>query len=748
MPVVSQINDMNRNDIQILKESSQVAPYLDRIVALADSNKKTLGFLTKDSFREQTDRGRLWIAISRNSGDFIGYLLFGGRYPALKIFQIYVRKPYRKLGVAKKLIAALVAWGEKSNYLTVSARVAADLSANRFWERAEFSLVRQESGGKSAGRMINVRVRALDTPSLLDMMTFKSMVPKVGIQHIHLEPRPMISIQTYVLDLNIFFDIVKRRIHKAEATRLISAGLDKEARVFVTPEFVEELKRNSVLNKPDPILEFARALPVLPQIPQVEIDTLLSEIELLIFPNGVTHSRQPVQSLSDLTHIAYCIHHRVTGFITREKAILAASDKLQETYFLEVLSPSDLTESTMLPSRRRFPLRVDLGSESFSIGPAAEGERGEAERFLVSRGVAQNDLSVIWHSGSNSTPRRRIIARSGGDLIAVASWDGPNRLSRPTVLYLYVEESCPFAETVIDHVLESVLRDTHLRSMRLVLLDTAIDQSKTITTALKRGFLSSFSGGTRSISRRLNKLTYSGLITSNNWNTFCVEVEKITGLGLPVKMPTLEELNHTGIVINNQSDSSICNLSLFDFETLVSPGVVLCPGRAALVIPIQIKFAKHLFVYVQAQGELFPAPEALLRVEKAYFRSARKASYFNPGSLILFYLSGSGGGTKEVIGCARITYSNILSIHDVELTLERQGVLSRFELERIANRSGKLHVFTFDNLNLFSVRVPFEFLKRGAMISGANLVTVEQLSSKHCVQILEYGFGLRRKIHE
>jgi len=96
MPVVEQIDDMNRNDIQILKESSQVAPYLDRIVALADSNKKSLGFLTKDSFREQTDRGRLWIAVSRNSRDFIGYLLFGGRYPALKIFQIYVRKPHRK----------------------------------------------------------------------------------------------------------------------------------------------------------------------------------------------------------------------------------------------------------------------------------------------------------------------------------------------------------------------------------------------------------------------------------------------------------------------------------------------------------------------------------------------------------------------------------------------------------------------------------------------------------------------------
>jgi len=175
---------MHSNDIQILKESIQVAPYLDRIVALADTNKKSLGFLTKDAFREQSDRGRLWIAVSRNSDEFMGYLLFGGRYPALKIFQVYVQKPHRKLGVGQKLITALTTWGEKTNYLTVSARVAADLPANWFWERAGFSLVRQESGGKFAGRMINIRVRALDTPSLLDMMACNSVVPKVGIQHI------------------------------------------------------------------------------------------------------------------------------------------------------------------------------------------------------------------------------------------------------------------------------------------------------------------------------------------------------------------------------------------------------------------------------------------------------------------------------------------------------------------------------------------------------------------------------------
>lgn len=735
---------MRRPTSEILMTPSQVAPYVDRVIDLADANKKALGFLQKAIFREQANQGRLWIAVSRDTDECVGYLLFGRRYPTLRVFQLYVQKSHRKLGAGKQLLTSLVTWGEKYNYLNVFARVAADLPSNRFWERVGFSLVRQELGGKSAGRMINIRVRELDTPSLLDMMSCKAPGPKIGIQHIRLDHRPIVGVQTYVLDLNIFFDIIKKRVHRAEAVRLINAGLDQQARLIVTPEFARELERNSPQDKQDPVLEFARTLPVLPEIPTAEIDSLLCELEPLIFPAG-THGRHQVQSVSDLIHLAYCIHHRITGFITREKAMLAASEQLLETYLLEVLSPADLIQPSMPDSRARGPLHAHLGRESVSVAPATEAERGEVERFLVTRGVPQRDLATIWHPGAISSPRRRVTARVGADLIAVASWDGPSSFSRPTMLHLYVDETSYGEETVIDHVLEVVLRDTQALAMRIVILDAPIDQTKTRTTAAKRGFLRSFPGGLHSTAGHLSKLTFNGLISSNNWGVFRNEVEKATRLRLPMRIPTFEEFKHTGIIIRNHSDTFICNLSLFDFETLVSPGIVLCPGRAALIVPIKLQFAKGLFSYVQAQGELFPAPEALLHVEKAYFKSTRGASQFSLGTLVLFYLSGSGGGTKEVIGCARVTYSDVLSLDEIELTLERQGVLSRSELEEIANSNGKVHAFTFDNFNAFLTRIPFTFLKNRAMISGANLITAEQLSAKNCAQVCEYGYGLRSR---
>jgi GNAT superfamily N-acetyltransferase/predicted nucleic acid-binding protein len=449
---------MHKYDFEILSIPGQVEKYVDQIIDLADANKKELGFLQKAVFWEQANRGRLWVAVSSHSDECFGFLLFGGRDPTLKVFQLYVKKNYRKSGIGKKLIASLITWGEKYNYLTISARVAADLSANVFWEREGFSLIRQEGGGRSAGRMINIRVRELDTPSILNMMSCHALAAKSGIHNIQLLNRPIVNIQTYVLDLNIFFDIIRNRVHRVEAANLITAGLSQEARVIVTPEFVKELERNSSQDKPDPVLEFARTLPVLPKIPDVEIEKLMLELEPLIFPGSLPSGRQKVQSISDLTHLAYCIHHRTTGFITREKAILAANAKLQERYLLEVLSPADLVQVVTPQSRAGNPVNVYLGNESVYIAPTTEAQRNEVERFLISRGVSQKDLSSIWAPGSISSPRRRLTARLGDkDLIAVASWDSPNSISHPTNLHFYIDETSFRAETVIDHILEVAL---------------------------------------------------------------------------------------------------------------------------------------------------------------------------------------------------------------------------------------------------------------------------------------------------
>ncbi len=104
---------MENIDLKILTESRQVCTYVKSVQSVADSNKKALGFLPKSVFQAQADHGRLWVAIKASTGELIGYLLFGGRYPMLRIFQLYVAKEYRKQGIGNMLLKTFETFGEK-----------------------------------------------------------------------------------------------------------------------------------------------------------------------------------------------------------------------------------------------------------------------------------------------------------------------------------------------------------------------------------------------------------------------------------------------------------------------------------------------------------------------------------------------------------------------------------------------------------------------------------------------------------
>ena len=208
----------------------------------------------------------------------------------------------------------------------------------------------------------------------------------------------------------------------------------------------------------------------------------------------------------------------------------------------------------------------------------------------------------------------------------------------------------------------------------MIVLHVGLEQTKTISTALKRGFLSSLSNEASLSRGQLSKFAFRGLVSSENWDVFSRDFSELTSFHLPNRIPNVEEFTNTGIPIKDHAGTVVCYLNLFDFETLVSPGIVMCPGRRGLVTPIQVRFAKDLLAIAQDQLDLFPGPEALLHVEKVHFRNPRSAAAFERGTLVLFYISGKGGGAKEVSGCGRITYSEVLRASGIDIALERQGV--------------------------------------------------------------------------
>jgi GNAT superfamily N-acetyltransferase/predicted nucleic acid-binding protein len=737
----------NNFKVRILKQPSQTASYVNTIQAFADSNKKAFGFLPKSAFFEQASNSRLWVAINPEKEQCMGYLMFGGRFPTFKIFQIFVSKHYRNKGIGTLLLKKFEDHAEKNNYLSINVRVAADLYSNKFWEKSGYEIVKQEKGGKTTKRNINIRIKELKTQSLINLMSFHYCVDKGGLQTLKRTQRPIFRSPTYVIDLNVFFDVVKKRIDYENAARLLSSGLNNEIKIYVTPEFCSELKRNKRENEHDPIYEFSLQLPTLPEIEEKDKKGLIEELKAIVFPERTDEHKQYIHHISDLLHLAYCVHHGATGFITREKAILAAADQLKDSYFIEVLSASDLSQPKMETISFNIPLSVYRDEEKISICTFEEKQRESVEKFLISMQVKKQDVVEILHPGTNSSPRIRLYAKTGDRIIGVASWDSYTALVREKILYLYVDEDSSKADMVIDHVLEASLRGIESFCPFIMVLNTGIEQPKTISTALNRGFLSSTVDNDRSHRRELSKFVFNGMLTNDIWYNFKLKFEELTEFKLPERMPTEDEFNNTGIIIKNHKGKPIC-LTLFDFETLVSPGIVLCPGRGAVIVPIRKKYAQNLFAIPHTQLDLFYSPEALLHIEKAYFRSYRNAAIFKQGNLILFYISGSDGGAKEILGCGRITYSENISVNKAELLLERQGALTKSELKNIANRDNIVHAITFDNYYEFNNKISFSQLKSNKLISGANLVTAELILHQELKKICEIGFNNDKKIYD
>lgn len=677
------------------------------------------------------------------TGECLGFLLFGGRYPRIKIFQVLVVKKYRNHGVAKSLVNKLIQYGEKNNYLSVSARVASALSSNRFWEKLGFSLLRQVPGGKKAKRKINVRLRELDTPSLLTLARHGPPIPVTTVERIQFLEGPILTSQTYVLDLNIFFDVVRDRLHRKAASFLIRAGLNNQIRVCVTPEFAAELERHIKAGNADPILEFARELPSLPIVEESEIGKYIVELATTIFPEDSLSGKKQEQIRSDLLHLAYCIHHRTTGFITRERAILAATEQLKEIYAIEVLSPLDLLEApNEFEDHPRIAVRACLGELKIAISDASEKEREGIEKFLVKFGLSPKMLPGILNSGTEGAPRRRVSISSDERIIGIAAWDCPTRLNRHSQLFFYLDETSPHCERIIDHVFETVLRQAEMQKYGMIHLWHSPEQVLTRDTALRRGWVGSSSLPGSKTQASLAKFTFRGVITPELWPDFRLWFEEMTGVNIGPTMPCLDEFENTGLMIKDRKGDIVARLGLFEFETLISPGLIACSGRNGVILPVRAHFARDLFGSIGNQMSLYPLEESVLYAEKAYFRAARRVDLFKKGRPVVFYLSQTGGGTMEVVGSARITHSALLQVEKVDTSLRRQGVLGLEQLANIAGDSGMLHAFTFDNFNNFQNRIPFRYLRERDLVSKANLVTAEFLDPRKLHEIWRVGFGL------
>lgn len=713
--------------VRIVKTFDETKSYLNQVRECADSNKLSFGFLPSGAYEELALNGKLWVAISSNSYELQGYLLFGGTYPTLRVSQLYVEEKFRNKGIASILLEELINYGEQNNYSTIRAKVATELEANQFWEDKKFLITKQELGGspKSANRrLINFRSYSLNTPDL-----FKEPIQEDNVSLSYPE-KPQFSLPVFILDLNILYDITRNRENSNKARQIFERGLSGSFRLCITPEFKKELERTQTNKNNDPIYEIAKAFPTLSSREEFEIIPLCEELRKIIFPDRSIDNRNAVNDQSDLIHLAYCSLNKV-GFITSEKAILRQSTILKKTYGITVVSPSEIDFATSSDES----LSIESSEELLTFKKLVSSYTKDLELFLINIGLNQiliNSLKTRKHGNANI---KEVIVSDSTGIIGFCSWNLPNSLSLEIDCYLYVDETNIHAITVIDHFIERTIRDSCPQKITRIDLHFEQKQSLTKSTAKKKGY---FSTNKEDL---LTKVTFNGFISKKNWQEFSNEFSKLTNRKYPTNLPAPKDLINTGIRVQEKLAVHSRCINLFKFESIISPGVILHEDRNCLILPIKEPYANDLLGNMTLQRSLLPSKNTSLLLEKAYFRKPSKASYFKKGNLIAFYVSGNNS-SQEIVGIARITYTDILTLDQVNLKIHRQGVLSKEELNTMLNKNGKLHVLTFDNFKEFPQKISFKKARELKLISAANLVTVEKIPFTKLKILLETAYNL------
>ena len=439
---------------------------------------------------------------------------------------------------------------------------------------------------------------------------------------------------------------------------------------------------------------------------------------------------------SDRIHLASCIHHRAYGFVTRDAAILQRATELHERYNLRVIAPADLYDSYEEPDAPPSPLTVAVGQQEIKISELHERDRSAAEEFLVGLGIKPSDARACLSPGTTHSPRIRLAARTEKQIIGIASWSAGHGAVRDTLVYLYIDEDHPGSFNAIGGLLESAISSGSYGQLRRLDLEISSGQIKTREIAISRGFRPFAHQGVDA-SRDLTKISMKGMVTKSSWSSFRSELDEFAGLVLPNTMPRYDELTNTGVFLREKARARTSTVSLFDFETLISPGALICAGRPAVMIPIRPEYADELLPSTILQLSTLPGKEAALRLERAYFSGARSRDLLTPGKVVVFYVSRR---RQEAVAAARITFSGSLTKTQAVLNLGRQGVLTEDEIHQKANLKGEITAFTFDNLITFPACIPYRELKEMGCIGKTNLVTAEELSHDSLCRIVERAF--------
>jgi GNAT superfamily N-acetyltransferase len=711
--------------IEIFSARADVQPYIQAVSDNADSDRDALGFFPFQVYESATEKSQLLIAVTTRNGrrECVGHLLYGGRFPTAKIHQMFVALEYRRKGLASRLVSELVHHLEQCGFLWIRARVASDLQANFFWEEEKFFTVKTIPGGTSRNRTINIRQRQLNTPTLFGYIDGE---PTAGLA-IHTATSE--SHRVFSIDLNVFFDVTKQRPRAELAGQIIAAALDNLIRLVVAEEFTTELERNRNSGT-DPVLEFALQIPTMSKPSDEFLKTTLPQLAEIVFPNRASHLS--IQDTSDLIHIATAIYHSASGFITAENALVAAAEKIQSVYGIQVVHVSDMASIINQAEKRISLINAKFSENDLRVSELTEELRNQAKTILERLHVSDSLNNLLTPSGIATSSLRTIAIAVDEKLCALAIWHKSDLVNKRYTISILANEEHPALDTALDALFYCINQELSSKNPVLIELQIPLENTVAHTAALRYGYLpSSLMNDGFS---RLQRIPLVQVVSKHNWASIKPEIELFTKAKLPETLPSFARPKTTLVLTEADSPKSI---TLTKLERYLSPAIFSLDGRDVTIVTVRRKYS-DLLINTSMQSSFLPTDAVSIFHRRVYYSSIRNMRLLQGGNVVLFYESGKDGGRSAIIAIARVCESIKIPKSDISIAIAKQGVLNSKEIEALSKKPF-IAATVFENVMCFPQPIGFKFLQAIGAADGANLVAAKPITVEQLELIVKEG---------
>lgn len=631
------------------------SPHADAVKSLWRRNAKTLGFYPEGAWADSFANRQVLAAIGID-GKVQGYLLYRIARERAAIVHLCVDTGNRRAGVGGSLVTALVA---QTRHLSgISLRCRRDYDAALFWPRVGFTAL-EERRGRGTG----------DTR----LVTWWFDHGHASLFSVVDPARPRA-----IIDANVFFDIADDRCLESSALKApwVSEFLD----LCFTDELPNELqrqdddsirrKRRSQLTRLQQVVSNAGAF-----------QSALGRLHTVLGKPGT------IQDESDQRHLAHAIGAGVTYFVTRDGDLLDRGILLYEHFGLRVLRPIELLLNIDRLQREDLYQPARFRGTLMSLRRIGEHDWQQiAQQFVATpQGERRADFDARLQLGA--TPRgssyAAVLTDAGGTVHALLA--------------------CSSEEDV--YVIHA-LRVGRTR-----------ESESTAPSVVRRCILDGLKTGARRI--QITDQFIGGALRSALADFhFCptaalFERPLIRGLQDPQRIT-----EHLGSEVRTDAIRSLlqsvcpqCAQSTHAIETQLWPVKVQGSDLPTFVVPIQPRWALHLFDEELAAEQLFGADTRLaINTEAVYYRSAQPCGLVAPAR-ILWYVS---QGPMTIRATSMLDEVVIEPVKDVFRRFQRLGVYQWHDIFELAKSdiANSIMALRFSHTEMFERPVRLDTIRQ------------------------------------